>query len=80
MKVRPQNSIPTTATTLRRVGDRSEPQLWKELWTYPHGERRPQIRLIDADDGTGTDNWQHVGAVSDRVLAAIPDKTKPEAA
>ena len=27
-----------------------------------------------------TDNWQHVGAVSDRVLAAIPDKTKPEAA
>ena len=45
---------------------------------YPgkHGRYflRSQIRLIDADDGTGTGNWQHIGDVSDRVLAGIDGK------
>ena len=48
---------------------------------YPgrHGKYvlKSTVQLIDVGTDAEADNWQHIGAVSDRVLA---DKTKPEAA
>ena len=46
---------------------------------YPGRHGRYVLKsTVEIIDGVG--NWQQIGAVSDRVLAAIPDKTKPEAA